>query len=290
MDGVRTVRRRVRDEAAGGAEGAATPAEGGPAAAGSPAGLAEEAAEEEVRLVRRQTDNLAAWLAAAPALADRPSALLYVGDGWDRDPRDFYRSLHSLQTKGAASPSGGDPLASFTLETDAPALARTAAALGWTMLPISVGDYVVPDLRSPERGPHGGPAVGIPYRDRDRELEKELEKKEQQREKALLLHPLDPLREIAQASGGELLESPLALSDAIARLRDRFLLRYETSSAANGQTRTVVVRAATPGLTLHTRTLAAAGVPAEISALRARRLHAGEEGRGDLPLCADIHI
>ncbi len=279
MDGVRSVRRRFRDEAAGGAEGAAAPSEGGPPA--PPAGLAEEAAEEEVRLVRRQTDNLSAWLAAMPALSDRPSALLYVADGWDRDPRVFYRSLEKK----------GDALAPFTLETDGPALARTAAALGWTTLPISVGDAPLPDLRSPlGRGPHGGPAVTLPEHDRERELEKELDKKEQQRESALLLHPLDPLREIAQESGGELLESPLALSDAIARLRGRFLLRYEAAPTTDGQARTVVVRSASSGLTLHTRTLVAAGLPAEVSALRARRLLMGEEGRGDLPLSADLRI
>jgi Ca-activated chloride channel family protein len=299
MDGVRSVRRRFRDEAAGGAEGAASPAEGGPPA--PPAGLAEEAAEEEVRLVRRQADNLASWLAARPALADRPSALLYVADGWDRDPRVFYRSF---EKKGAGSSAGnpgelhdGDPLAPFNLETDGPALARTAAALGWTTLPIAVGDAPLPDLRRPlGRGPHGGPAVTLPEHDRERELEKELDKKEQQRESALLLHPLDPLREIAQASGGELLESPLALSDAIARLRGRFLLRYEAAPATDGQARTVVVRTLSPtspkspALTLHTRTLVAAGLPAEVSALRARRLLTGEEGRGDLPLSADLRI
>ncbi len=291
LDGLRAVRRRFRDEAAGGAEGAAAPAAGG-----TPAGVAEEAAEEEVRLVRRQTDNLASWLAVTPE-ADRPRALLYVADGWDRDPREYYRSHPKASAAnppgiaGSAAGSAADPLAPFTLEADTPALARTAAALGWTVLPLAVGDAALPNLRRPlQTGPHGGAAVTLPEHDRDRELEKALEQKERERESGLLLHPLDPLKEIAQASGGELLETPLALSDAIARLRGRFLLRYEAPPATDGQARTVVVRSAAPGLSLHTRTLAAAGLPAEVAALRARRLLAGEEGRGDLPLSADLRM
>ncbi|HEV7516332.1 MAG TPA: VWA domain-containing protein [Thermoanaerobaculia bacterium] len=299
LDGVRSVRRHLRDEAAAGAGGAAATA----AASGgeAPVGVAEEAAAEEVRLVRRQVDNLAAWLATADAAnaahvansandADRPRALFYVADGWDRDPREFYRPLR--KAAAASGVGAADPLAPFTLETDTPALARTVAALGWTALPIAVGDAPLPDLRHPRLGRPAQPSprvgVTLPERDRDRELEKQIAEKN--REAPLLLHPLEPLQEMAEASGGEVLESPLALPDAIARLRGRFLLRYESTPVTDGRARTVVVRVAAPDLTLHTRQLAGAGTPAEVAALHARRLLEGEEGRGDLPVSAALRI
>jgi Ca-activated chloride channel family protein len=293
LDGVRSVRRRFRDQSAGVA--AADPAHpvdpAHLALAETPAGAAEEAAEEEVRLVRRQADNLAAWLAAAPSkdanTADRPRALLYVADGWDHDPREFYRPLQKAGAK-----AGTDPLAPFTLETDAPALARTAAALGWTVLPIAVDDTPLPDLKRLRLGRPAQPSpragITLPEHDRDRELEKQIAEKN--REAPLLLHPLDPLKEMAEASGGELLESALALPDAIARLRGRFLLRYAAPPGADGRARAVVVRAASPDLTLRTRQLAESGTPAEVAALYARRLLEGELGRGDLPVSAALRI
>jgi VWFA-related protein len=295
LDGVRSVRRRFRDQAAAGAAAATNPASPGNLEA--PVGVAEEAAEEEVRLVRRQVDHLAAWLADSPAGkdkdADRPRALFYVADGWDRDPREFYRPL-----RPASAPKIGaeakDPLAPFTLETDAPALARILAALGWTALPLAVADAPLPDLRRPRLGSSQQTTTGVPLtlpeRDRKRELEKEIEKRERERETALLLHPSDPLKEMAEASGGEVLESPLALPDVLARLRGRFLLRYEAPPVTDGRARVVVVRAASPDLTLRTWQLVGAGTPADLAALRARRLLEGEEGRGDLPVSAALRI
>ena len=304
FDGVRAVRRRLRDEAAGGPGAAAAANPGHPEA---PVGVAEEAAEEEVRLVRRQVDNLAAWLAGPAANAakppippippvgkdrDRPRALFYVADGWDRDPREFYRPLRKASAAPPAGARAADPLAPSPWRADAPALARTVAGLGWTALPIAVGDAPPPDLRHPLLGRPSAPSprvgVTLPERDRDRELEKQIAEKN--REAPLLLHPLDPLKEIAEASGGEVLESPLALPDVIARLRGRFLLRYEAPPVTDGRARAVAVRAASPDLTLHTRQLAGAGAPAEVAALYARRLLEGEEGRGDLPVSAALRI
>src|SRR5262249_6489721 len=105
IDGLRAVRRRFRDEATGGAAGAQGAAAASASLAEAPVGVAEEAAEEEVRLVRRQVDNLAAWIAAAPAaeVENRPRALFYVADGWDRDPREFYRPLRKASATPAAN-------------------------------------------------------------------------------------------------------------------------------------------------------------------------------------------
>jgi len=290
LDGIRTVRRRFRDEAAGeGVPEAATPADSG-AAAGLP-GLAEEAAEEEVRLVRRQQDNLAGWLAGQPG--DRPAVLFLVADGWDRDPREFYRPAAKAAIAGIAPSAGGDPFAPFTLEADSTGLARAIAALGWTAVPLAVGDAPLPDLRRPLLAPSqniAGGTVTLPEHDKAREAEKEQEKKAQEKERSLLPHPLDPLRELAEASGGELIVSPLALPDLIARLRGRLRLRYEGAPVADGRTREVSVQATSPEWTLRTRRYTSAGTPPELAALRARRLLDGEEGTGDLPVAADLRF
>ncbi|HTQ80900.1 MAG TPA: hypothetical protein VMM92_12960, partial [Thermoanaerobaculia bacterium] len=288
LDGVRVVRRRFRDESVAPAPEAAPAGE----SASGTAGVAADAAEEEVRLVRRQADSLAAWLSAQATEGDRPGALFYIADGWDRDPREFYRRQPGVREKGKPE-AKTDPLAPFTLEGDSASLAHTLAALGWTTLPLAVGEAPLPDLRHPrfKRPEEPSPRVGLalPEHDKDKELEKELEKKREG--DPLLLRPLEPLQEIARASGGETLESPLAVPDVLARLRGRFRLRYEAVPAADGHSRSVALKAPTSAAwTLHARNFVNTGIPPEVAALRARRLLEGEEGSGDLPLTAALKI
>ena len=57
----------------------------------------------------------------------RPPRLFLVSDGFDVNPEKFYRM--------ALSPRGTGALEKAALET-----ARTAAALGWIVLPLPVGD------------------------------------------------------------------------------------------------------------------------------------------------------
>ena len=96
-----------------------------------PAERAAQGIEDEARLVRHQQDAFAEWLVAQEG--DAPRAVFLVSDGFDVNPAKFYRG--SLA-------EGDGALEKTALET-----ARTAAALGWIVFPLPVGDSTLPDLR-----------------------------------------------------------------------------------------------------------------------------------------------
>ena len=129
-DDVRVLRQRFRDEKDNGAD---------------PAERAAQGIEDEARLVRHQQDAFTEWLLAQEG--DAPRAVFLVSDGFDVNPAKFYRG--SLA-------EGDGALERTALET-----ARTAAALGWIVFPLPVGDSTLPDLRrvrprSTPQAPIGG--------------------------------------------------------------------------------------------------------------------------------------
>jgi len=240
------------------------------------------AVEDEARLVRRQQERLAAWLAERPRRG--PRVLFLVTDGWDLDPRAFYG--RPAQSTAAAE-------AAAALSAGAAAQARDLAALGWTVVALPVGDaaltvpgaWRLPQPGEPRRLP--GPGVTLPRR---RTPEQEARDKERERERAagpLLLDARVPLQLLAQASGGELLASPLEVPGAISRLRARLRLVYETDSPA-AVPRPVEVRLADAKLQVRAPRWEAAGLPENLDALRARRLLTGEGETGALPIDAAL--
>ena len=233
---------------------------------------ADEAVASEVRLVSRQQDALLAWLGESREKGpgtpeDRPLGLFLVSDGFDRDPAVFYRNPGAVMNakpggKSAAAGSGGGALAAAAEET-----ARTAAELGWTVLPMPVGDERLPELH---RWQLGGGGVKIKVGQQPRQPEPA---------PVLFVAPHEPLAALAEATGGELLAGPGTLAASVARLRSRYWLRYETAAATGA--RPLAVRAEEPGLTAKARRWQGPAAPEGLAAARARRLLAAEEGTGE---------
>ena len=255
-DDVRVLRQRFRD--ARGEEGEDL------------ADRAEGAVEEEARLVRRQQDALAEWLVAQEG--GGPRALLLVSDGFDADPAQFYRSESAEE--GA--------LEKVALET-----ARTAAALGWTALPLPVGDAALPDLRRFRNRPTPQVPVGGTITLGRKKPEAPAEAETQPALPALLA-PDEPLLWLAEATGGEVVSQAQNLSAALARLRSRFALRYEAPRQLDGHPHAVEVRTQRSDLTVRARRWDVAGIPEGVAAARARRLLDGEEDGGGLEISARI--
>jgi len=283
-DDVRVLRQRFRD--AKGEEGE------------DPAGRVQEGIEEEARLVRRQQDALAEWLVAQER--GGPRALLLVSDGFDTDPAKFYRaesaSLVGAPLRGRPEAEGerglgdqgghtGPPLQEGALEQVALETAQTAAALGWTVLPLPVGDAGLPDLRrfrsrqTPQVPVGGTITLGRKKPDGAGEAQPAL---------PALLAPTQPLQWLVEASGGEMVLQSPSLAGALARLRSRFLLRYDAPRELDGHPHAVVVGSQRPDLTLRARRWDVAGIPEGIGAARARRLLDGEEDGGGLEISARI--
>src|SRR6202035_5762572 len=148
LDGLRAIRRRYREPLHGatGAEGADVPDASEAGARDERADAADAAAaavEEEIRLVRRQADNLAGWLAGNETgrSIETQSALFLVADGFDADPREFYRLPAAPAGPGAGAANGAPVLGAAADD-----LARTVAALGWTALALPLFDEQLPDL------------------------------------------------------------------------------------------------------------------------------------------------
>jgi VWFA-related protein len=255
-DDLRVLRQRFRDE--GGAEGE------------DPAERTAEAIETEVRLVRRQQDALTEWLLAQSG--DGPRLLLLVSDGYDRDPAAFY-APGSQRQEGA--------LEETALET-----ARTIAALGWTALPVPVGETELPDLRRIRPGgPPGAPIGGTITLGRRKPKEAE---KDKPAPLPALLAPDEPLAWLAEATGGEVVFQAQGLASALARLRSRFWLRYEAPRELDGRPRAVEVRAVRSDLAVRARRWDVAGSPEAVGAARARRLLEGEEDGEGLEISARL--
>jgi Ca-activated chloride channel family protein len=257
-DDLRVLRRRFRDEK--GEEG------------DDPAARVAEAVAAEARVVRRQQDALSEWLLAQSGSG--PRAVLLVSDGFDLDPAKFYRGTGPGTITAEAS---GEPKTEGALEKTALEAARTAAALGWTVIPLPLGDSSLPDLRRVRPHGTGNPQtpIGITI-DHGRK-----DARDQPPPPPALFAPQQPLAWMAEATGGEVALQPANLSGALSRLRSRYWLRWQAPLAMDGRPRPLEVVTSRSDLTVKARRWDVAGSPEILADSRAARLLADEdEGLG----------
>ncbi|HEY9420356.1 MAG TPA: hypothetical protein VIW92_02995, partial [Thermoanaerobaculia bacterium] len=155
-----------------------------------------EAVDTETRLVRRQQEELAEWLTSRSG-GGGPKLLLLVTDGFERNPAAFY---------------GGPAEGEGTLERTALETARTAAALGWTILPLPVGEANLPDLRIRPGGPRNAPIGGTITLGGKKKKD---EKKPEPPPPSVLVKAKEPLEWMAEASGGSLILRPQDIPSAL---------------------------------------------------------------------------
>lgn len=266
-DDLRALRQRFLDEVG-------APTEASEDSSDDLADRVEEAVAAETRLVGRQQDALLEWL-AGEAREDGPRVLFLVTDGFDLDPRAPYLDKIADPARRSAIQAG---LAEPPLAARAAELARTAAALGWTVLPMPVGNERLPELgrlrtRSTREVPIG--VVITPGRRKPKE-------EPATPELPPLREPRAPLVTLAAETGGEILTDASTAAAAISRLRSRLWLRYETPAATDGRLRAVEVRKTGSEERAKAARWSGPPVPEAMAALRARRLLDGEEDLGEL--------
>ncbi|HKH46150.1 MAG TPA: VWA domain-containing protein [Thermoanaerobaculia bacterium] len=237
----------------------------------------EEAVAAEARLAGHQQDVLLEWLADARGQGG-PRVLFLVSDGFDLDPRAPYLGWISDRARRSALGAG---LADPSLAERSRDLARSAAALGWTVLPMPVGNQKLPELgrwrtQSTEQVPIG--VVVTPGRKKKDEAPAEPAPPE-------LADPRAPLAALAEETGGEVLTTQSATANALARLRSRVWVRYEAPAPSDGALHPIEVRVASAEKTKAGRWSGPA-VPDVIAVRRAQRLLAEEEDNEDLPAAA----
>lgn len=246
---------------------------------GEPAGdglaaRVEEAVDFEARLVGTQQDLLLGWLAEQRG-DQGPRALFLVSDGFDRDPAELY--LSHIPDAGARA-ALTSALAGYRLDATVDEVARATAELGWTALPMPVGDEKLPELRRWRATPREEVPISVTV---------PLGKRKKKEPEAppgppLLLNPKEPLQRLAEATGGELLAGALVVPAAVARLRSRLWLRYESPVPA--ESRPLEVRSAVAEAAVRAPKWSRPAIPQGIAAMRARRLFSGGDDFGELPV------
>ncbi|HEX2252760.1 MAG TPA: VWA domain-containing protein [Thermoanaerobaculia bacterium] len=237
--------------------------------------LIRSALREERMLLRRQQDRLLGW--AAEDLTAGPKTLLLVSDGFDLDPMEFYASSLSDPTLIAS-------LAGEAHQQNAAAgfddLVQALAARGWVTVNVAPGGLEPATTMAAETTGRG----------RMGEIMAGSEDAVAQLPSSLVLHPLQPLNVLAEATGGETLTGVREIPAALGRLADRVVVSYQVERPADGSTHRVEVRARRPGLTVKAPRWSSSPAPAAAASARARRLLAGDVERGDLTLLAVVAL
>ena len=232
--------------------------------------LIRSALRQEMEIVGRQSDVLAAWAKRDRRLG--PRLLLLVHDGFDAEPRDFYLGMASSGVESAI----GSELTELSLGPVKQRLTRLLSAQGWTVYPLAVGRQQTAGLNTVEESG----AAGASHSDRLGVLRRA--------PSFLQGQALGPLLSLAEESGGTLLTDEAALPRELTRLSERIRLDYQVARPPDGQIHRLEVRAKRPGLRVATQRWVASETLEEVALGRAVRLAQGEGERGELPLASMV--
>ncbi len=194
--------------------------------------------QQEIRIVQQSLERLEAWVESARI---RPPAILYLAnDGFDIDPTAFYISL--LDPAGA---SGEEARETTQLRAEfsaaIPKLVTQAsdslAREGVTAIPLAVG---------------GSEAVfGNDAATMGKRSYAEFRQPLSSTPTFLFVRPLDALRQIADATGGEVVTQEKNFALALDRLRHAVAITYRMSHPPDGRLHRLEVRSLRPDVALH---------------------------------------
>ena len=233
-----------------------------------------EAVNQEHRLLVGQQDEMLSWTAAH--LAEGPRALLLVNDGYDLDPRDFYAGGVDGQTAAELNST----LQDYSSVGQFQEMTRTIAADGWTCLNLAFGNpgatFGVAAAEVSGKGRmgltsdrfSGDVATSLPT--------------------ALAIRPLDPLRNLAEETGGELLTGAKAIPGALERLGERLRLTYQVARLPDGEVHRIEVKPRNRDWKVRAPEWSGSAAPQASASARARRLIGGGVEQGGLPLAAAV--
>ena len=219
--------------------------------------------DQEVRLIASFREGLMSWLSSYRRHV--PRNLIMVTDGFDLDPVEFYGSV--------ASPAAQVELRTWvsqsTLGDSAAQMADLLAAGAWTTVSIpsdNNADGWVDDATVS--------AIG--------RVHATLNRRQSGTTKAFLIRPLDPLNQIAEATGGKVVANSAQLGGVLDSLDDRIRLTYQVDRKPDGKTRKIEVRARDKNLKVRTARVAASASPDSIAEMRAIGLLKNAAYTGDL--------
>lgn len=285
-----------------------------PPSAASPALTPDQVSEvvtagilEEIELVRERLRHLVAWAfdergEDAATTGSGPRILVLMLDGFDLDPVGFYtRHLDAATVPGVVRSTARLP----TLDQEIRDLSRTFAAAGWTVFPVTfpaaaegTGGLEYTSIESTSGTPSGPSAVddgttsapgfklhpgSLFGKGKDEEAQPAVPE-------VAFLAPREPLRRLADDSGGDVVISDQGLRDAVERLSRRVRLSYRSRLAAADGSQRLEVRAKRPGWNVRARRWQVHGTPEAVAGVRLQRLLEGFDGDGGFDVAAVLRL
>ena len=243
------------------------------AAADSVRAHVQAAVTHELALLRIAFHRLEAWAAARSET--RAGILYYATDGFDMDPVETYeRSITSTnpalrQEALQMEAEYGGEVPKMLAEVES-----TLAGKGLTTIPIALGGTSAEFASSAgNMGLRGAQAM------------------RQVVDFAPLFfyqRPTDPLRLVADATGGEVVTTSSHFGSALDHLESAYLVTFRVAAIPDGRPHPLVVRSRRPGVTVRASRHLLTGTPRAVSADRAVRVLDGSEKPADLPVVATL--
>ena len=206
--------------------------------------LAFMAARQEEDVVRRTMERLESWTAGQPRHGGR--ILLLVSGGFDLDPFDYYRSFvrwgdQADLRKRFEEGSHQDVGEQISVASMWEQISQALAGSGWTVVGFTGGMGETDTTASAE-------ASGA---NRAASFMGAVPQGMTANAGTLMLHPVDPLREAAQASGGAVAVTPDALTHTLSTFIKAYVVAYTVDRAPDGKPHTVKIVPKRAGIVIH---------------------------------------
>jgi hypothetical protein len=232
---------------------------------------------EEIGVVRQTFDRLDHW--AAAAASGQPAIVYLADDGFDANPGDFWANL--LQGDGSMEQQAQGNLIRNEVAAEIPSLvarsSKTLAEAGFTAVMLALGRL---DATFADDAAGTGKRTGS-----------QLRRPFDAPPPFTYVRPLEPLRIVADQTGGEVVTSAEALAPALERLSGAVAITYRMDRPADGRPHRLEVRSRVAGVVLRTARSVVAGTSRMAAAVHAvDALAAAPQARGDLPLQASIDL
>jgi hypothetical protein len=253
--------------------------------------LIRQAARKEWTILRARQDAMFAWLSRYPrhASGDSMRVLLFVTDGFDLALAAFYAIDHEDVRRGLHADLRADlpaELRELNAVTHQNEIAQALAAQGWTVLSYATSSKV-------------DPVTHFAAATHERHVPHSLSVRENVAHTMVNKAPLEPLKLLADATGGSVLTDPSKIGDRLDDLDQRVVITYQVDRPSDDKLRHVEIRAVRAGLTINAQTwagtrstLATTPVMAELLATALATSTAGDEDvdPGELPVTCSIKL
>lgn len=250
-------------------------AAGGQAAGTTGQARARAGMREEIVLVGQTLERLDRW--AAANASGHPAIVYLAEDGFDANPGDFWANL--LQGNGSMEQMAQGNLIRNELAGEIPKLvaqsSKTLAESGFTAVMLALGRLDGTLAEDASSGKRSGGQLRRPY---------------DAPPTYTYVRPLEPLRLVADQTGGEVVTSAEALAPALDRLAAAVAITYRMDRPADGKPHKLEVRSRVSGVTLRAARSVVAGTSRMAAASRAVEALSAAAPKGEIPLEATIDL